>query len=165
MNVLRKKGFIMNKDLLKFFFIAILSFPTLGKSNSGNSKYIKRLPPGKIREYCEKAPEKADSHFLAHVIWSADKEKSYPSMTKAEQLAYKSINRFLLNERTTDKHVIYSWKDKDYKFLTTVVREITLRIKLSVEQTHKEVAKVLDMCIKLEKEAKKVKKETTKKRS
>jgi len=155
----------MNRNLLKFFFVAVLFFPALGKPNSDNSKYIKYLPAGEIRNYCENNPKGADSSFIARVIWSAVRAKNYPSMTKAEQLAYKSINRFLLNEHTIDKHVIYGWKDEDYKFLRTLAHEITIKMKLSVEQTNEEMTKVFDMCIKLEEEAKKVKKETTKKRN
>jgi len=55
--------------------------------------------------------------------------------------------------------------DEDYKFLRTLAREITIKMKLSVEQTHEEMTKIFDMCLKLEKGTKKLKKETTKKRN
>jgi len=65
----------MNRNLLKFFFITALSFPALGKQNSDDSKYIKLLSEGRIREYCAKNPEKHDSRFLARILWSASNEK------------------------------------------------------------------------------------------
>ena len=155
----------MNKDLLKLFFVAVLSFPVLGKQNSDDSKYIDLLPKGKIREYCANNPENTDSCFFAKVIWSAVNEKKYNSMSKAEQFAYKSVTRFWLRERTNNKDSLslYNWKKNDYRLLTTAAFEVTLKMKLSAEQVHKEVANVIEMCIKLEQELEKTTKEESKK--
>ena len=145
----------MSNDSLKFFFIAILSFPILGKPNSNDSKYIKLLPEGKIREYCENNPQERDSRYLSRVIWSVSNEKELNSMTKAERLAYKRISRFWVHERPGDNASLYDWKEKDYRLVSTAVYDMTLKMKLPAEQTHKEVANVIEMFIKLEKEDKK----------
>jgi len=65
----------MNKDLLKLFFIMVLSFPVSGKAGSDDLKYFRFLPEGKIREYCLNNTEGHDSRLLARVIWSALNEK------------------------------------------------------------------------------------------
>jgi len=145
----------MNRDLLRFFFITILSFPLLVKPHSDDSKYIKLLPEGRLRDYYESSPEETGSRFFARVIWSAVHEKNYDSMSKPEQLAYRSITQFRLHERTDNKDSLslYNWKKNDYKLLRTAAFETALKMKLSAEQTHEEVTKVIEMCINLEKEA------------
>ena len=147
----------MNKNLLKFFFVAVLSFPTLGKPNSDNSKYIKLLPEGKIREYCTNNPKEYGSRYLARMIWSASNEKEFNSMPKSEQLAYKWLSRFWAHEPSGDKASLYNWKEKDYRLVAIAVYDMTLKMGLPAEQTHKEVAKVIEMFIKLEQEAEEVK--------
>ena len=178
----------MNKNLLKFFFIAVLSFPTPGKSNSDdsqyikllpggkiravlsflplekpnsdNSKYIKLLPEGKIREYCTNNPKEYGSRYLARMIWSASNEKEFNSMPKSEQLAYKWLSRFWGYEPSDAKaSLLYNWKEKDYRLVAIFVFNMTLKMGLPIEQTHKEIANVIETFIKLEKEAKKIKAE------
>ncbi len=80
-------------------------------------------------------------------------------MSKAEQLAYKIVTQFSLHERTNGKDSLssYDWKKNDYKLLATFAFEIALKMELPVEKTHKEVAKIINMCIQLEKEAQKIK--------
>jgi len=144
----------MNRDLLKLFFIIVLSLPTLGQANSDDSKYIKLLPEGRLRDYYESSPEETDSRFFARVIWSAVYEKNRTSMSKAQRLAYEIITQFFLREYIDNKNSLSlcNWRNENYKLLRTAAFETALKMKLSAEQTHEEVTKVVEMCIKLEQE-------------
>ena len=108
----------MNK-YFSIFFLMIL-FLTGGQTFSLFSqnpspedlKYLKLLPEGKIRKYCEKnysnysSSYSSSQHFsnydydkgynvesLNRMIWSAVKEKECASMTEAEQLALEDVGR------------------------------------------------------------------------
>jgi len=152
------KRFLMNKIRLKLFVIIILSFIALDQKCFDDKKYLELIPGGKIKEYCETFPEERDSRFIARMIWSAVNEKKYSSMTRAEQLAYKSVSEFFIRRET----ISYDWKKDSFKLVATAAFDLTLKMKLPAEQSHNEVAKMIEMCIKLEEEAEKIEKKAGK---
>jgi len=67
-NDLHKQGFFMNKDLLKWFSIAILVFTASEQKCSDPKEYLEFIPKGTIREYCEKFPKDPGVRFIFKLI-------------------------------------------------------------------------------------------------
>lgn len=170
----------MNKNLLKLFSLVVLSFPALGEKNSDNLKLIGLLPKGVIKTYCENNSGDSDCNILFNLLWTAVNAEKYDEMPRAKRIVHNKINRFVVRELPIDKSAIYNWKEDDFKFLTTLLREMFLKkirlfdeetgekMPLSVKKISNEMAKVVGKFIEfenLEKEAKKIKKETIEKRN
>jgi len=87
--------------------------------------------------------------FLLEFFGPHRTKKKLNSMTKAEQYAYKWISRFWVHEHPGDKASLYDWKERSYRLVATSAYEMALKINLSAEQTHEEVANVIETFIKL----------------
>jgi len=85
-------------------------------------------------------------------------------MTRPQQLAHKNISRFWLCETSEHKPSLCDWNENDYRFVFIIVVGMARRIKLSPEREFEEVAKVIEMFIKLEEENEKAKDEAAERR-
>ena len=177
----------MNK-YFSIFFLMIL-FLTGGqtfsiffsKPSPEDLKYLKLLPEGKIRKYCEENYSYREVKPLNRMIWSAVKEKEYSSMTEAEQLAFEDVGRCWGSKNKYgqlsldlwgpggqhgDIKVLSpgNWKKDNFKFVREVVLTLVKKMELSYDQEHQELAKVINKFIEFREDIEKAKKISEKRR-
>lgn len=168
----------MNKSfsifsLIILFFTGGQTFLLFSQNPSPeNLTYLKLLPEGKIREYCENNPSGYLAGSLNLLIWSAEKRKECSSMTVAERLAFENVremeaNRVAAIEGWPKKDTSWLYKKNDFGnfyegddfgHLREVASCIVKGEPLSPEQKYQELAKIINKFIDFGKNFEKAKK-------